>query len=491
MSRSAGNSMAWGGALSAVRLVSGLIRVKVVALALGVGGVGIFSLLQQVNLTGISIVGMSLAIPIINLGRPRVKDDDFETAGQIAGTALSLIVFNTLILLIFAAFGGNHLFRMIGIGPLATPLVEAIVLSILLGALASSFWEGMSYLADRFDIYVRVGMAAAIADMLCVAAGGWLFGLKGAVAAMPFGPLVLLGSYALLLSRDSIARKVLSSLSFRSAELPSLLTYSGVMFVAVALTNAGLTAVRARVLIDAGVTANGYLQTVTSLSAYILAFVTTGFWGHLHARAAAEGDTTAVRAELHQALRLALLISFTGCGTALVLADYFIPLFFSSQFAGASTLMISYMPGELCYQLVFLLTAYQLTIRRRRRYLAWSLGYIVMLVAMGAIAIPRFGAAGYVGSHIVGSVVMLAIAGFMSWRSGQVRPSLLAMAACLALLLACMAALMIWLHLRGSVGPIVLLGLIPVAVTGAMALRELFVGVMPRQVESHGEHRIR
>ena len=70
MSRTAKSSIAWGGTLSFARLVAGLIRVKVVALALGVGGVGIFSLLQQVNLTGVSLVTMSLAVPIINLGRP-------------------------------------------------------------------------------------------------------------------------------------------------------------------------------------------------------------------------------------------------------------------------------------------------------------------------------------------------------------------------------------------------------------------------------------
>lgn len=484
MRQSAGASMAWGSTLSFARLVSGLIRVKVVALALGVRGVGIFSLLQQVNLTGISIVGMSLAIPIINLGRPRLKQNDVETAGRIVGTALAIVVFNAMVVLVVAALVGNQLFRLIGTGPLKPQLVGAIFLSILLGALASSFWEGMSYLADRFDIYVRVGVAGTVADMVCVASGAWLYGLKGAVAAMPLGPLVLFGSYTLLLSRDSIARRVLRNLSVGSAELPQLLTYSAIMFAAVALTNVGLTAVRAKVLVDAGAQANGYLQTVTSLSAYILAFVTTGFWGHLHARAATEGDTLEVRAELHQALRLGLLISFTGCGTALVLSNYFIPLFFSGQFTGASLLMIAYMPGEFCYQLVFLLTAYQLTISRRRRYLAWSLGYIGLLVTIGTIAIPRYGAAGYVGSHITGAVAMLAVTGFTCWRNAQVRLSILAMAACLAILLAGMAILAILLHSDRAATPVNFLGLLPVAITGAIAAKELFSGAKLHQRES-------
>ncbi|HZC37350.1 MAG TPA: hypothetical protein VE221_01605, partial [Sphingomicrobium sp.] len=250
MSRTARSSMAWGGALSFARLVAGLIRVKVVALALGVGGVGIFSLLQQVNLTGISIVTMSLAVPIINLGRPRVKDGTPEAAGRVAGTALALVTLNALILIIAAAIAGGDLFQRIGTGALDPLLLWAIVLSILFGAVASSFWEGMSFLSDRFDIYVRAGIASALVDVLCVAGGAWLCGLRGAVAAMPAGAIVLFGSYALLLSRDPIARKVLKNLSFSTRELPRVLGYSVMMFTTVALTNIGLTAVRAKVLLE-------------------------------------------------------------------------------------------------------------------------------------------------------------------------------------------------------------------------------------------------
>ena len=118
MSRSAGSSMAWGGTLSFARLIAGLIRVKVVALALGVGGVGIFSLLQQMNLTGLSLVSMCLAIPIINLGRPRVRAGTPEAAGQIAGTALALLGVNALVLIAVAAITGDDLFLRIGTGAL-------------------------------------------------------------------------------------------------------------------------------------------------------------------------------------------------------------------------------------------------------------------------------------------------------------------------------------------------------------------------------------
>lgn len=476
MSRTASTNMAFGGALSLARLVSGLVRIKIVALSLGVAGVGVFSLLQQVNLTGIAIVSMGLAVPIINLGRPSVAGGDVREAGAVAGTALAMIALNSLLLVVAAALAGLFLFRQLGVGTLDPLLVWPVALAIVVAALSSSFWEGLSFLSDRFDIYVRVGIFAAIADMIVTGLAAWFYGLTGAIVAMPASAIALLGAYAFLLWRDQTARRVLGKLSIDFGQLPALLAYSAMMFGTATLTNFGLTAMRARVLLEAGAQANGYLQTATSISAYVLAFVTTGFWGHMHARAAAEGDTPEIRAELHKALRLGLLIAFTGCGAAAVLAPWLIPIFYSGAFSAGTGLMIAYMPGELCFQLLYVLTAYQLTISRRRRYLGWSVGYIALLAAIGLVAVPRFGAAGYVAAHICASLSMLGVAIATCWRSGQLRPSLLGLAAALIAILALVSATLLVLRDQGFTGPIALLALVPFAISGAIALIEL-VGI--------------
>jgi len=478
MSRSAGKSMAWGGALSVARLLSGLVRIKVVALALGVTGVGVFSLLLQINLTGIAIVSMSLAVPIINLGRPEVAGRRFADAGAVVGTALVIVSLNALVLLLAAALLGPSLFRIIGIGHLDYVLIWPVVLSILITAFGTSIGEGMSYLSDRFDAYVWVGIAAALSDMTATAAAAWFYGLRGAIFAMPVSSVVLVGSYALLVGRDPTARQVLRKVSTRLGELPKLLSYSAMMFATIALTNVGLTATRAKLLIDAGAQANGYLQTVTSISAYILTFVTTGFWGHMHARAAAVGDTAEVRSELDHALRLGLLISFTGCGSAAVLASYVIPLFYSGQFLGGVPLMAAYMPGELCYQFLSLLTAYQLTISGRRRYLMWSLSYVILLTAIAFIAIPRLGAWGYVGAHVSAAFLIACVASFVCRRTAQIRTSVLILAIVLLALLAIISAGSLYLQAQQEPEAWLLLGLIPVAATGAIAARQLVPGLM-------------
>ena len=473
MSGSVGTTMASGGLLSLVRLGTGVVRVKILALALGASGVGIYSILLQVYLTALPLVSMGLAIPIINLGRRHVVSGDYTEAGSIAGTALAFVAFNGVLVAIAGALFGPALFAELGVATAAKGLVWPVFIATLFGALSGSFWEGLSYLCDRFDAYVRVGIITAVGEMLFVALAAWFYGLRGAIVAMPIGPLVMFAAYWLTLRSDANARQVLKALSIRISHLPSLLAYSAMMFGAGALINIGVTYLRSRVLVETGAATNGYLQVATSMSAYILSFVTTGFYGHLHARAAASGDTAEVRAELDKALRLGLLIAFSGCGAAAVLADFLIPLFYSGEFRPAVQVLTAYMPGELCYQLLLLLMGYQLTVNHRRRYLAWGVGYVGVLTAVGLMAIPDFGAFGYVAAHTLAAFLMLSIALSICWQTGQVRSSLLIRAAIQMILLATISALLIYFRLRGPVGVVMLLGLVPITIAAAMAAKDL------------------
>jgi O-antigen/teichoic acid export membrane protein len=412
---------------------------------------------------------------MINLGRPFVTSNRFEDAGRIAGTALMIVLSNaTLLLILSLAFGPPALHR-IGQGEIDPLLLWPLIAAIVLGAVAGSFWEGLSYLSDRFDIYVKAGIVGAIGDLIFVGIGAWSHGLRGAILAMPAAPLLLLLGYAFLLRRDGVAKAVIAKLSFSIRELPRLLTFSAMMFAAVGLTNVGLTAARTSVLLHSGAAANGNLQTATSLSAYILAFVTTGFWGHLHARAAAAGDVVEVRRELNQALERGLLISFTGCGIAAVLPDLLLPLFYSKQFAGAAPLVTAYMPGEFCFQFLTLLISYQLTVSRRRRYLAWSLGYVGLLFLVAALAIPRLGAEGYVAAHVSSAAVMVAIASFLCWSSGQVKGRTLLLAGALLALLALISAALLIEHI--APGAWMIVALLPFAVSGAVVGAQLLSGM--------------
>src|SRR6185369_13495241 len=157
MARSASRSMALGSALSLTRLLTGLVRVKIIALALGASGVGIYSILLQLYQTGLAVTSMSLAVPIINLGRPKLVGGDHAEAGAVAGTALTVVVVNWMVLAVSGSLLGAALLVRIGVPvELEVPLWP-LILAVLFGALSSSFWEGLAFLTNRFDVYVRVG----------------------------------------------------------------------------------------------------------------------------------------------------------------------------------------------------------------------------------------------------------------------------------------------------------------------------------------------
>ena len=55
-----------GGMLSLTRLATGFVRIKYVALVLGTAGVGFLSQATQLQLLGISLASLSMAVGIIN-----------------------------------------------------------------------------------------------------------------------------------------------------------------------------------------------------------------------------------------------------------------------------------------------------------------------------------------------------------------------------------------------------------------------------------------
>ena len=462
--------MARGWVLSLARLFSGIVRIKIIALALGVAGVGVFSILAQLVLTGVTLISMSLAVPIINLGRPALASGQIDEVGGLVGTALAVVTAHALVIATVVILFGDRLLVWLGIGREAHGLFIPVLAAVLISSLSSSFWEGMSYLCDRFDLYVKVGIVGAAADLLFIASGAATFGLRGAVFALPCASLVLLLAYIWMLRGDPIAQAILGRLSVRMKNLPRLYGYSAMMVATIAATNVTLTFLRSRVLLTAGSEANGYLQTATALASYILAFVMTGFWGHLHARAASEGDCDGVRAELRQSLRLGALIAFSGCGAAMVLAPYLLPIFYSRSFASASPLVLGYMIGEFGFQLLSMLIAYQLTVKRRGAYVALNLGYVAILLGIGWIAIPTYGAWGYVFAHVAAALITALAAALFAWSTGQVRTQSIGWAVGLLTIIMSDAALL--LAMRGLIGQptATAVALLPFAASGLYLL---------------------
>ena len=76
-----------GGGLGAVKLVTGFVRVKMIAIVIGVAGVGILAQASQFNLVALALTSISLAVGIINRIRQPARLGNREAERITRGTA--------------------------------------------------------------------------------------------------------------------------------------------------------------------------------------------------------------------------------------------------------------------------------------------------------------------------------------------------------------------------------------------------------------------
>lgn len=419
--------IAQGGGLSLVKLFTGLAKIKVLAVLLGVEGLGLLSLGLQFQATAVGLVSMSLAVGVINLGRPSLVADDVKAAGAVLGTALAIVAINSLIFLAGFAlyqqvFSSN---LMLTFGAQGVGLLWPLALAAVVVSFANVLWEGLSFLVDRFDIYVRTNIVAALVDALLFAGGAWLFGLKGAMFASLLGSLSLFMIYTVLSAKAPVTRQILAQLSVVRLRVRPLLSYSVLMLTTTATGLVCIFLARAHLTAVAGAAANGYLQVVTALAAYLLPFVMTGVWGHLHPAAAASGDTSAARVELRHTVVASMRLASAGCVAVVIGAPILVQLVYTSAFLAARQFIAMYFAGELFFIFVSVMGAYLLAVGHKRVYFLGYALYHGVLLAGVSLAAGTLGPWAYVLSHVVGSTLVAFVAIVHSIRVGLLDPETL------------------------------------------------------------------
>lgn len=429
-----------GGGLSLIKLVTGLVKIKVLASLLGVEGVGLLSLGLLFQATAVGLVSMSLAVGVINLGRPLWVADDAKAAGAVLGTALALVTINSLVFLagftLFRqAFASSwmHAFEAHGTG-----LLWPLALAAVIASFANVLWEGLSFLVDRFDIYVRTNIVSSLCDALLFAGGAWLFGLKGALFASLLSSLSLFLVYTVFSTKAPASRQILAHLSVGQLWVRPLFSYSALMLTTTAMGLACTFWARAHLTAVAGVSANGYLQVVTALAAYMLPFVMTGVWGHLHPAAAASGDTAEARVELRRTLVASMRLAAAGCVAVVVGAPILVKLIYTSEFLAARQYIPVYFIGELFFMPLSVMGVYLLAVGRKCAYFLGYALYHGVLLAGVILGASTLGPWAYVLSHLGGATLVALLAIVYSVRVGLLDPSTLkSVAACVLAAAAC------------------------------------------------------
>src|ERR1700712_3415477 len=175
-----------GGTLSLTRLLTGFVRIKYVALVLGTAGVGFLSQASQLQLLGISVACVSLAVGIINrIGA--IGPDNRAREGRMLSTAFTAqaIVATTLLIVAVSAprwltnavFGSETPLAAFGI---STAEILAVVFSVPASVVASGYLEAVFFGGGRYDLYVKASIWATVLGFASTLAMIWFWRLPGA-----------------------------------------------------------------------------------------------------------------------------------------------------------------------------------------------------------------------------------------------------------------------------------------------------------------------
>ncbi len=401
--------LAQGGGLSLLRIVCGIAKVKVMATALGVTGVGISSLLLQFQMVAISLISMGMSLGVINLGRPAFNLGDLGRAGAVASTA-------TVIVSVNAILGGLGIWvfeqpireQLLG-GGAANFTLWPLILAALLAAYASGVVEGVIFMANRFDRYILGSAVAVVVEAIAFTWATWNYGLQGVVFATLASALALLFVFLICVFTARESRGLLANFRFDRRLVAPLLGFSGLMLATTTVSIAASMVSRAMVLERSGPFTNGLLQVATSLAAYLLPFFSTGVHGHLYPMASAQGDTLIVRRELNKTLSLCSPLAASACIATILVAPLLIPLAYSPEFLAARPYLSLYFAGEFIFIINSVYGIYLLAISRRFNYLLGVLAYAATLLAVVALLRTTAGGWSYVIGHIVAVVCAFAV----------------------------------------------------------------------------------
>lgn len=405
-----------GGVLSFIRLVTGFLRVKYIALTLGTAGIGLLSQASQLQVLGVVIVSLSISTGVINrmgaIGADRARERRLLSTAFTIHLALSAVLVAAAILLepmLSRAVFGESAPADATISPAE---ILAIVFSVPLAALASSFINSVMFGAGRYDLSVRASIWATVTGFTITMLLIIRWGLSGAFWAIPASAAVLF-LWHLLYVRRIRPLASLFQIGFDRAEAATLVRFSIVMMITGALVPLTRLWLQSLVVARFGIDAIGILHVPFAMSAYYAPFLTNGLWGRMYPAVASLRDAPPRHRELSAAIRLTVGLAAAGIVAMLFLQQLLVPLVFSPAFLPATRLMPTQLLGDYLYFVWFPIVLYALAISNLRAFLlAWA-GYSAVVVVACMALMPSVGLVAVPAGYAIGNAVMAA--GSLAW----------------------------------------------------------------------------
>lgn len=393
------------GGATAITIVVGVVRTKLIALAIGPAGMGLMGLLT-------SIMATAAAVGSMGLGFSGVRQ--IAAAGpdkSVARRALWLATWPLALLAALAVWIARHdIARFSGVSTAVAVAIGLTGIGAALTIIATSQLAVIQGLQRVGDL-ARARIYGAVASLLIGVPAVLLLGEAGiilAVLAVPAGNVLAALPYrpAPEASTSHSPPRTLTD------EWRQLFSLGLVIMVTTSLSSASLVLIRKFIIQADGLEAAGLYQAAYAISAMNVALILSAMAADYFPRLSAiQADRPATAALVNQQLKAAILLGTPALLALVALAPLVLQLLYSKAFVEASPLLRWQVTGELLklpgWALGFLLVARG----DSRRFMLAEILFVVLYAGGTALLLPVVGLTGagiaYFGAYLVYSTLLI------------------------------------------------------------------------------------
>lgn len=381
-----------GSVLTAIRVATGFVRSKYIAVVLGPTGVGLLSQAGQLQLVGITFVSLAVGAGITNRLASSTARGDEVTARKLLATSLAIQLAMSLVIILAALVGSGAITRFAFPGDHAggSWWAFAVLMSAPLYAVSSTFIYNVLLGLNRYDLYIRASIWGTLLSFAAAMPLLVFGGLNGGMWAYCASGVTTFIPAVYILSKARRLRDVFI-LGFDRDEFKWLARFCATVLIVTAAEYLSSFLIRRQVIATLGAAANGVLQVPLALTSYYTPLVTGGLWGYFFPTVARLGHGQGAEQELSSILKYMGVLCAGFVVLLLAGQELLIYLAYSRAFLEAAHLMPIQFVADFAYFIAFTFSIYFLGTSKLRFYLAGWLGYHSLQITLVVVLLPRLG----------------------------------------------------------------------------------------------------
>lgn len=385
-----------------VRMLTGLISVKVVASIIGPCGI---ALLGQLN--NFSTILLGVANGGINSGITKYvteyKEDE-SAIKKILSNALQITLFFTFIVSLGLIILHNQLSRLVMLSDeygYVFLIFGFTIFLYTLNTLLISILNGYK----EFKRYVIVNISGTIVGLLFTICFVFSMGLKGAlISAVSYQSVVFFVTFwicrkapwlSVIYYRERLDRKILRR----------FLNYSAMTLVSLSVVPVSQMLLRGYVISEISMTEAGWWEAMNRISNVYLMVITTSFSIYYLPRLSEIKEISELRYEIFKCYKVIIPILLSGLTLVYLLRHFVVMILFSPDFYPMESLFIWQLLGDFfkisSWLLAFLMVAKSMT----KTFIATEVVFSGLFVVLGYLFMNLNGVVGITQAYFVNYVI--------------------------------------------------------------------------------------